>query len=90
MMRDRSAGRWKNALVTQSRTKVCGRCSPAADLFLIVSANVAGIIECAATGELRAYRLMPVSPLLDALMFSQQDIQPIAIIFEFCNGQQHA
>ena len=47
----------------------------AAQMLDAVGLKTAYLIQRVATGELRAYRSMPVSPLLEALLFSQQEIK---------------
>lgn len=70
---------WSNVAtipcVTTSTVQGLVDLSTAVQTLNAVGLNAADIIECAITGELRAYCSKPVSSLLDALMFSQQDIQ---------------
>lgn len=70
---------WSNVTTT-----VCAMPSPvqglvdlrtAAQMLNAIGLSAADVIARVATGKLRAYCSKPVSSLLDALMFSQQDIQ---------------
>lgn len=49
-----------------------------------VGLNAAHLIQCVVARELRAYRSMPGSPLLEGLLFSQQEIK---VTFKTCRGK---